>query len=833
MHHAFQVSTVLDKIARIESIFAYGDKLLIGTGTGQLLVYEVKEPLVAGTEEQPVVTLVDTRKNFSRRPIDQIDIIKEIEVLVTLSDGVVSLHDMRSYELRMTLTKTKGADLFTIQTLVEMNEEDGIPMLMTRLAVAVRKKLFIFVWKDTEFLETKELNIPDRIKAMAWVGPTKICLGFSGEYVLMDVETKVLTELFAPSGPPDGSGPMSTLNNLYNMSIGSRGGKPLVTKIPNNEMLLAKDHISIFLGLDGTPTRKVGIEWTGIPEEMGYSYPYVVAILAKTVEVRNIQTQALVQQIELANAKILNQGKLLYIASGTQIWRLTPYSLAAQVDQLVEMFEYKEAVSLLDQMEPILLENKADKVKKIKMMYANDLFKRGQYDTAVTMFQELEADPQTVITLYPEEIAGDKNSEDMANQADEKGGVELADEQVPRPETAQQQPVGGDAAPVAAAAALASAAASIKSSTESARHSPKPTEYVPLTGQQLTEAVSYLIRFLTDRRQKLTKALNKQQHDEDERQALLHMATQVDTALLKAYMMNNDALVGPLVRVPNHCDVQECEKLLREKKKFKELVDFYNCKGLHDQALELLRDLGKNDTGPLHGVSQTILYLQQLDMDHFDLILKYSAWVFEKDPEQGMRIFIDDMVEDNIYPRDKVLEHLEKISSDLAIEYLEYIIHELGDTTPEFHNKLILAYLQKLKAMPRSTTEEQQAYGEERVRLQVFMTTSTTYKAEKILSRLPYDDLYEEKAILLSRIGQHDQALNIYVYKLKNYRMAEDYCSKIYYEDPEQGHRMFLALLRVYLQPSSGGSPLIEPALELLARHGSQINVSEVRIQTR
>lgn len=62
---------------------------------------------------------------------------------------------MRSYELRMTLTKTKGADLFTIQTLVEMNEEDGIPMLMTRLAVAVRKKLFIFVWKDTEFLETK------------------------------------------------------------------------------------------------------------------------------------------------------------------------------------------------------------------------------------------------------------------------------------------------------------------------------------------------------------------------------------------------------------------------------------------------------------------------------------------------------------------------------------------------------------------------------------------------------------------------------------------------------------------------------------------------------
>lgn len=62
------------------------------------------------------------------------------------------------------------------------------------------------------------------------------------------------------------------------------------------------------------------------------------------------------------------------------------------------------------------------------------------------------------------------------------------------------------------------------------------------------------------------------------------------------------------------------------------------------------------------------------------------------------------MIEDSVFPRDKVLAHLEKISSDLAIEYLEYVIHELGDATPEFHNKLILAYLQKLKTMPKGTS---------------------------------------------------------------------------------------------------------------------------------
>jgi hypothetical protein len=55
----------------------------------------------------------------------------------------------------MALGKTKGANLFAIQTMVEMSPEEQIPVLTTRLAVAVRKKLLVFVWKDTEFFETK------------------------------------------------------------------------------------------------------------------------------------------------------------------------------------------------------------------------------------------------------------------------------------------------------------------------------------------------------------------------------------------------------------------------------------------------------------------------------------------------------------------------------------------------------------------------------------------------------------------------------------------------------------------------------------------------------
>ncbi|KAI9499127.1 hypothetical protein BDB00DRAFT_219792 [Zychaea mexicana] len=91
MHDAFQVTTVVDKVNRIESIFAHGDRLLIGTGVGQLLVYDIKEPLVADDNEIPEVTLANTIKQFSKRPIEQLDIIKEIDVLVSLSGTYLTL----------------------------------------------------------------------------------------------------------------------------------------------------------------------------------------------------------------------------------------------------------------------------------------------------------------------------------------------------------------------------------------------------------------------------------------------------------------------------------------------------------------------------------------------------------------------------------------------------------------------------------------------------------------------------------------------------------------------------------------------------------------------
>jgi len=71
-----------------------------------------------------------------------------------MADGFVNLHDLDSFALRTQLKATKGANLFSVFSRIEI--QDGlIPQVITRLAVAVRRKMIVFSWQDSEFMDTK------------------------------------------------------------------------------------------------------------------------------------------------------------------------------------------------------------------------------------------------------------------------------------------------------------------------------------------------------------------------------------------------------------------------------------------------------------------------------------------------------------------------------------------------------------------------------------------------------------------------------------------------------------------------------------------------------
>ena len=62
--------------------------------------------------------LLTSNKNFSKKPIVQLDVVPEYSILVALTDSVISVHDIdqsvRCFPVICNLPKTKGASAFAL-----------------------------------------------------------------------------------------------------------------------------------------------------------------------------------------------------------------------------------------------------------------------------------------------------------------------------------------------------------------------------------------------------------------------------------------------------------------------------------------------------------------------------------------------------------------------------------------------------------------------------------------------------------------------------------------------------------------------------------------------
>ena len=227
--------------------------------------------------------------------------------------------------------------------------------------------------------------------------------------------------------------------------------------------------------------------------------------------------------------------------------------------------------------------------------------------------------------------------------------------------------------------------------------------------------------------------------DSDRERAIYQVAVLVDTALFRAYMYAQPSLAGSLFRISNFCDPVVVKEKLLENGRYNDLVDFFYGKRLHREALELLKRFGQAQADDvavpqLRGPERTVTYLQNLPPELVDLILEFAEWPLREDPRLGMEVFLADTENAETLPRDKVLRFLEDIDHELAVKYLQHIIHELGDSTPEFHQRLIGLYLDRLTSPDITNTEEQ---SETMKTFLEFLKQSRSYSAGKVLGLLP------------------------------------------------------------------------------------------------
>ncbi|KAG2067685.1 hypothetical protein BDR04DRAFT_1212113 [Suillus decipiens] len=97
------------------------------------------------------------------------------------------------------------------------------------------------------------------------------------------------------------------------------------------------------------------------------------------------------------------------------------------------------------------------------------------------------------------------------------------------------------------------------------------------------------------------------------------------------------------------------------------------------------------------------------------------------------------------------MDYLEKIDPTISTHYIEYLI-----------NEKVLAN--------KGMKQKVEVYS----RLLCFIDTTDHYHPNHLYGLL-LQSLYKAQAVLLGCMGRHEHALELYVYKLKNYAKAEEY----------------------------------------------------------
>ncbi|EIN04044.1 hypothetical protein PUNSTDRAFT_93504 [Punctularia strigosozonata HHB-11173 SS5] len=283
---------------KVESLLIQGDRLYIGTSTGNLHIYSV---------DGRSATLLEVKQNLFRRAIEQLGFVKEINSLVVLSESLVTLYPLPTLHPPTALPKTKSAFSFAVHSSVQHTLVDGskpdegdfdkagkaktVPTVVSYLAVGCKRKVVVYSWKDGEPEEPKETVLDHSARTMTFVNDETICLGYPHpDFAMFNVTTMTVVDF---TFPPTAS---TSVPGISNVSVGKGIGmgaisglggyiglgakvKPQVVRINDNEVLVGRDNAGIFFGLDGKPSRPSNVEWPAIPDEIGYVRPYIFSAL--------------------------------------------------------------------------------------------------------------------------------------------------------------------------------------------------------------------------------------------------------------------------------------------------------------------------------------------------------------------------------------------------------------------------------------------------------------------------------------------------------------------------------------------------------------------------
>ncbi|KAF8841813.1 hypothetical protein BDN67DRAFT_900734 [Paxillus ammoniavirescens] len=287
---------------RPESLLVQGDRLYIGTATGNIHIYDLHDGTGASN---PTMRFVEMKKAVSRKAIDQLGYIKDINSLVVLSESLPTLYPLPSLSPPTPLAKAKGALSFAIHSSVHNapNASDSsrpggfdsadvdtipIPTMVTILVVGCRRRVVVYTWRDGEAQEVKEALLPHSPRAVAFLDSSNVCFAYSPtEHAIFSLENSTTVDVTMPAPVPTSSSStglgMGTfsglgLSNYMSLGLGGKAAKPGLARVGDGEVVIIKESQGVVVGGDGR-MKGNSINWPTQPEEIAYVNPYIFSIL--------------------------------------------------------------------------------------------------------------------------------------------------------------------------------------------------------------------------------------------------------------------------------------------------------------------------------------------------------------------------------------------------------------------------------------------------------------------------------------------------------------------------------------------------------------------------
>ncbi|GMS79624.1 hypothetical protein PENTCL1PPCAC_1799, partial [Pristionchus entomophagus] len=739
--------------------------------------------------------LENVAKRISRKPVQQLKVVDEADFLLTLSDQVLSLHSLTFPFPVKAIVRVKAVTAFTAH--VDKKNKGFY------ITVASKRKFSILKWKDDDFIELSNCDLPipsDNPLIITW-SRRCLCYAIKDSYNLIAMTYNSATQAWSGE----------------NTRLFPVGDVPCILDIAEKKMvgftrgdIVTLRSSSVGEKLHGfSPAFSQDIRFTGTLLAVVNDGPYLVGLLPKgVVEIRSISPSYLIQTITLGKAVMLApalSGQVC-IASAFDVWLLDAHlNLRRNVGHLVNERHFDLAVQLADCGK---LFNDSEKIE-IKTQAALNLFNQRKFEDAFALHAEIKTNVVSVLSLFPDLLP------ERFSAPHSPSAPDLAENEKKR-------------AMLALSSYLAAARTELAFSLE-----------------QHNKARNG---------EKNGTRLSKEDHERTKTELQI-----VDTTLLQCYLKTRPMLVDSLLRLhDNSCSFEDAEMMLRDAKQLRSLFILYETRRKHQMALSLLKEqaaLAPHSDPFFHGIYPTVEYLQTLGNSHLDAIFEYAKWVLAEDPIEGITIFTGDETSDlaRNLNRDKVLDFLEEECIEAVIPYLEHVIFKWEDESARLHEALLEYYARKVKELLKEYThafhddenviragQEEGDLGMYRRKMLKFLHHSLSYSPNKILVQLNHYAFCEERALILGRLKKHEEALSIYTGVLHDINAAEEYC-RLYYNaaDPIDS-QVYLHLVRAFVSPSDpqlGTAVLFSPdadlptptpnvtlAIKVLSRHADKMD---------